>query len=202
MKKLSMSILSLAFAVTAFAGGEEVKEKVVAVNPEQSNIEWHGSKVTGEHNGNVDVRQGNVVLDEKGNIKSAYVQVDMKTITNEDLEGDSNGKLVGHLKSDDFFSVEKHPYAEINLKSFTPGKESGTYVASGDLIIKGKTAPVSFPFTYNTNGGDFTATGDVTFDRSNYDVRFGSPSFFDDLGDKAIHDDVNLSFTIKGSAKK
>lgn len=202
MKKLSMSILSLAFAVTAFAGGEEVKETVVAVNPDQSNIAWHGSKVTGEHNGNVDVRQGNVVLDEKGNIKTAYVQVDMKTITNEDLEGDSNGKLVGHLKSDDFFSVEKHPYAEINLKSFKPGKESGTYVASGDLTIKGKTAPVSFPFTYNNNDGSFTATGDVTFDRSNYDVRYGSPSFFDDLGDKVIHDDVNLSFTIKGSAKK
>lgn len=202
MKKLSMSILSLAFAVTAFAGGEEVKENVIAVNPDQSNIEWHGSKVTGEHNGNVDVRQGNVVLDEKGNIKSAYVQVDMKTITNEDLDGDSKGKLVGHLKSDDFFSVEKHPYAEINLKNFKPGKESGTYVASGDLTIKGKTAPISFPFTYNNNGGNFTATGDLTFDRSNYDVRYGSPSFFDDLGDKVIHDDVNLSFTIKGSAKK
>ncbi len=197
MKKLTLSILSLAFAVSAVA-----QEKVITVNPNSSNIEWYGSKVTGEHNGDVKVRQGNVVLDDKGNLKSAYVQVDMNTITNDDLDGDSNGKLVGHLKSDDFFSVEKHPYAEINLTNFKPGEESGTYIASGNLTIKGTTQPVSFPFTYDNNGGEFTATGDLTFDRSKYDVRYGSPSFFNDIGDKAIHDDVELNFTIKGSAKK
>lgn len=202
MKKLSLSILSLAFAVTAFAGGEEVKEKVVTVNPDASSIEWRGTKVTGEHNGHVKVRQGNVVLDDNGNLKTAYVQVDMNTITNEDLDGDSRGKLVGHLKSDDFFSVEKHPYAEINIDDFKPGKESGTYIANGNLTIKGKTEPVSFPFTYQNNGKDFTANGTLTFDRSKYDVRYGSPSFFNDIGDKAIHDDVELKFTIKGTAKK
>jgi len=202
MKKLSMSILSLAFAVSAIAGGVENKEKVVTVNPDASTIEWRGSKVTGEHNGHVDVRQGNIVLDEKGNLKSAYVQVDMNSMTNEDLDADTQQKLIGHLKSDDFFSVEKYPYAEIKLNSFKPGEKSGTYIASGDLTVKGKTQPISFPFTYNNNGGDFTANGTLTFDRSKYDVRYGSPSFFNDIGDKAIHDDVELKFTIKGSAKK
>src|SRR5690606_19135025 len=110
MKKLSMSIFSLAFAVSAIAGGVENKEKVVTVNPDASTIEWRGSKVTGEHNGHVDVRQGNIVLDEKGNLKSAYVQVDMNSMTNEDLDADTQQKLIGHLKSDDFFSVEKYPY--------------------------------------------------------------------------------------------
>lgn len=200
MKKLSLSILSLAFAVTAFAGGEKVKEKVATINPNTSSVEWRGTKVTGEHNGHVQVRQGNVVILENGSLKSAYVQVDMNSITNEDMSGDSRDKLVGHLKSDDFFSVEQFPFAEIKINDFKPTTD-GTYIANGDLTIKGKTEPISFPFTFDNSGKDFTANGTLTFDRSKYDVRFGSPSFFNDIGDKAIHDDVELKFTINGTLK-
>lgn len=203
MKKLTMSVLSVAFAFAAIAGGEVEKEKVMTVSADQSTIAWHGEKVTGSHNGEVNVRQGNIVLDAQGNLKSAYVQADMQTIVNHDLEdAETNAKLVGHLKSDDFFSVEKFPYAEINLTKFEKGKEAGKYVASGELTIKGKTHPITVPFTYNVDGGAMTATGSFTFDRSNYDVRYGSESFFDNLGDKVIYDDVDLEFTIKGMAKK
>lgn len=203
MKKLTTSLFTLMFAVSAIAGGVEKKEKVMTVSPDESTIEWHGEKVTGEHNGNVEVRQGNIVLDESGKIQSAYVQVDMRTITNKDLtDEENNAKLVGHLKSDDFFGVEKFPYAEIQIQNFKPGNESGTYVANGDLTIKGKTHPISFPFTMNQSGDTFTASGSCTFDRSNYDVRYGSGSFFDNLGDKTIYDDVDLTFTVKAKAKK
>jgi len=203
MKKLTMSVLSVAFAFAAIAGGEVEKENVMTISADQSTISWYGEKVTGSHNGAVDVRQGNIVLDADGNLKSAYVQADMQTIVNHDLEdADTNAKLVGHLKSDDFFGVEKFPYAEINLTKFEKGKEAGKYLATGELTIKGKTNPITVPFTYNVEEGTLTATGAFTFDRSNYDVRYGSDSFFDNLGDKVIYDDVNLEFTIKGMAKK
>jgi polyisoprenoid-binding protein YceI len=203
MKKLTMSILSLAFVFAAVAGNDTKKESVMTVSPAESSVEWLGKKVTGKHNGEVKVRQGNIVLDERGQIKSAYVQVDMQTITCEDLKDpETNAKLVGHLKSDDFFSVEKFPYAEIKLNKFESGKERGTYTASGDLTIKGKTHPISIPFTYNAADGKMTASGSFTFDRSDYDVRYGSTSFFDNLGDKAIYDDVQLDFTVVGMAKK
>lgn len=198
-----MSILSMAFIFAAYAGNESAKETVMTVNPTDSKVEWLGKKVTGQHNGDVDVRQGNIVLDESGNLKSAYVQVDMKTITCEDLtDAETNAKLVGHLKSEDFFSVEKHPYAEIKLTKFVAGSERGQYTASGDLTIKGKKHPITVPFTYNVNDGKMTASGSFTFDRSNYDVRYGSSSFFDDLGDKVIYDDVDLNFSVIGMAKK
>lgn len=203
MKKLTTSLFTLMFAVSAIAGGVEKKEKVMTVSPDASTIEWHGEKVTGEHNGHVNVRQGNIVLDASGNIQSAYVQVDMRTITNEDLEdAETNAKLVGHLKSDDFFGVEKHPYAEIQIKNFKPGNEGGTWMASGELTIKGKTHPVSIPFSMNQKGDKFTAEGSFTFDRAKYDIRYGSGSFFDNLGDKAIYDDVDVKFTIQAMAKK
>lgn len=203
MKKLTMSILSLAFIFTAYAGNENAKEKVMTVSPAESTVEWLGKKVTGQHNGEVNVRQGNIVLNESGQLKSAYVQVDMKTITCEDLKDpETNAKLVGHLKSDDFFSVEKHPYAEIHLKKFEAGSETGQYTASGDLTIKGKKHPITVPFTYSVSDGKMTASGSFEFDRSNYDVRYGSSSFFDNLGDKAIYDDVKLDFTVVGMAKK
>lgn len=203
MKKLTTTVLSLALAVAAIAGGNEAKKSVMTVSPEQSTIEWHGEKVTGKHNGNVNVRQGNIILGDDGMIQSAYVQVDMKTITNDDIDDAENkAKLVGHLKSSDFFAVEKYPYAEINIKQFKPGKEEGTYIANGDLTIKGETQPITFPFTMSKSGDEFTASGELTFDRSQYNVRYGSDSFFDNLGDKVIYDDVKLNFTVKAMAKK
>lgn len=203
MKKITTTLFSLAFAVAAIAGGEKVKENVMVVSTDQSNVEWLGEKVTGKHNGNVNVRQGNIVLDESGMIQSAYVQVDMKTISNSDIEdADTRAKLVGHLKSDDFFSVEKFPYAEINIKQFKPGEGKGQFMANGELTIKGKTLPITFPFTLKQDGSQVSAMGELTFDRSKYDVRYGSDSFFDNLGDKVIYDDVKLNFTIKAMAKK
>lgn len=202
MKKLVTSLFSLALAVGVFASGEEVKETVMPISPNQSTLTWHGEKVTGKHHGNVSIRQGHIVLGGSGEMESAYVQVDMQTITCEDLtDAKYNAKLVGHLKSDDFFGVEKHPFAEIKLNEFKPTKEAGKYMASGKLTIKGKTHPISVPFTMNKSGDEITADGKFTFDRSKYDIRYGSGSFFDDLGDKTIYDDVDLHFTVKAAAK-
>lgn len=202
MKKVVTSLLSLALTVSVFASGKEVKETVMSVSPTQSTLTWHGEKVTGKHHGNVSIRQGNIILDGNGDIKSAYVQVDMQTITCEDLtDAKSNARLVGHLKSDDFFGVENHPFAEIKLDEFKPAKEAGTYQASGKLTIKGKSHPITVPFTMNKNGGEIVADGKFTFDRAKYDIRYGSGSFFDDLGDKAIYDDVDLHFNVKAAAK-
>lgn len=202
MKKLITSLLSLALTVSVFAGGKEVKETVMSVSPTESTLTWHGEKVTGKHHGNVAIRQGNLVLDGNGVIKSAYVQVDMQTISCEDLtDAKSNAKLVGHLKSDDFFGVDEHPFAEIKLTEFKPTEKTGTYQANGKLTIKGKTHPISVPFTMSKNGSDLAAGGKFTFDRAQYDIRYGSGSFFDDLGDKTIYDEVELHFNVKASAK-
>jgi polyisoprenoid-binding protein YceI len=202
MKKLTLSLMTLAISIAAVAGGAEKGGNVYSVTPSTSTIVWTGKKVTGSHTGNVNVKQGNIII-ENGQLKSAYVQVDMSTITCTDLtDRETNAKLVGHLKSDDFFGVSTHQFSEISITEFTPTTNKGEYTAKGTLKIKGKTEPISFPFTFNESNGAVTASGKLTFDRSKYDVRYGSSSFFDSLGDKAIYDNVDLTFTIKAESKK
>ena len=108
----------------------------------------------------------------------------MNTITCTDLKDDGyNQKLVGHLKSDDFFGVDKYPTANFKVTKSTSFK-NGKATLTGNLTIKGITQKISFEVTKIKNV--FTANLDI--DRSKYNVRYGSNSFFDSLGDAAIDD--------------
>jgi polyisoprenoid-binding protein YceI len=118
--------------------------------------------------------------------------MDMVNLTVEDLtDAKSKGNLTGHLKSDDFFSVEK-----FNTSSFkiTEAKSSnGTdYTISGNLTIKGITQKISFPAKVSVAGKKVTATGQITFDRTKFDIKFRSGSYFENLADKMIYDEVKL----------
>jgi len=119
--------------------------------------------------------------------------MDMSSITVTDLSGENKGKLEGHLKSEDFFGVEKHPTAKLVITS-AASKGNGKYGIVADLTIKNETNPITFDLEMN---GDSAMTH-LTIDRSKYNVRYGSGSFFDNLGDKTIYDnfelDVNLKF--------
>ena len=113
--------------------------------------------------------------------------IDMATIENTDMEGEYKTKLEGHLKSEDFFGVEKYPTALLTFKNVkSNGKNS--YEVVGDLTIKDITKPVTFELSVYGN----KATANVKIDRTKFDVRYGSTSFFDDLQDKAIYDEFDL----------
>ncbi|WP_430973078.1 YceI family protein [Sunxiuqinia rutila] len=189
LKLKKWAVLSLAILVSSavFAGN-------YVVDASNSTVSWNGKKVTGEHYGSIDIKEGSLeVVD--GEVKGGTVVIDMQSIKNEDLTNEEyNQKLVGHLKSDDFFSVETHPTASLVL---TEVKKSGnSYTFTGDLTIKGTTKPVSFQATSTTQSGGVTLEGKLVIDRSDYDVRYGSKSFFDNLGDKMIYDDFTLDFVV------
>lgn len=162
------------------------------VNVKNSTIEWTGEKVTGSHNGTIELESGYFMMEDDKIVGGEFV-MDMSTITVTDLSGDSKGKLEGHLKSEDFFGVEKHPTAKLLITS-AAAKGNGKYGIVGDLTIKNETHPITFDLEMN---GDSAMTS-LTIDRSKYNVRYGSGSFFDNLGDKTIYDnfelDVNLKF--------
>ena len=125
----------------------------------------------------------------------------MTSIVCKDLkDAEYNGKLVGHLKNDDFFATDKFPKANFVLKS---AKSTGvdTYDISGDLTIKGITKPVTFPATVKVTGKALTAVAKITVDRTLYDIKYGSGSFFDNLGDKAINNDFTLDVNMVASTK-
>lgn len=187
IKKWAFLSLALLVSSGVFAGN-------YVVDPSESSVNWLGKKVTGEHNGAIDIKEGSLdVVD--GEIKGGTVTIDMQSITNEDItDADMNGKLVGHLKSDDFFAVETHPTATLVLTDVS--KSGSDYTFKGDLTIKGITKPVSFKGTSSTESDAVEVKGQLTIDRSDYDVRYGSKSFFDNLGDKMIYDDFTLDFVV------
>lgn len=186
MKTLkSLAILVLAFALTTTAFAETQKVDVA-----KSSVKWVGKKVTGEHHGTIGIKEGSLEVS-KGKVTGGKVVIDMNSIVNEDLtDAGYNAKLIGHLKSDDFFSVATFPTSELVIT-----KVEGT-TFSGNLTIKGITNPASFTATSAKDGKSTVYKGTLTIDRSKYNVRYGSKSFFDNLGDKVIYDEFTLDFSL------
>lgn len=180
----SLLILAFAFAATTLS-----TEKKVIV--EESTIIWKGHKVTGHHEGTLKLESGFLKFDDKNNLTGGTFVMDMATLTVTDLEGDMNGKLTGHLKSDDFFGVAKHPKANFVITKVNGS--DGNYKVSGDMTIKGITNAISFEMTVN----DHVAKADLKIDRTKYDIKYGSASFIDGLKDKAIYDEFDLSVSLK-----
>ena len=121
----------------------------------------------------------------------------MTTLKNNDQKGDMNARLVKHLTSDDFFSVEKHPTAALTFKKVE--KKDGKWLVFADLTIKGITKPVTFPAEVKVQDGHFFAKGEMIVDRTNYDIRYRSLKFFADIGDKVIKDDFTINFEISAT---
>lgn len=159
----------------------------------KSNIEWTGKKVAGKHHGHINFESGK--LTKKGaSFNSGKFVVDMKSLTNEDLtDAETNAQLVGHLKSDDFFGVEKFPTAQLIITKGTV-IDGDKYEFIGNLTIKDKTEPVKFNATVSSSKKQHIFTGKITVDRSKFDVRYGSGSFFENLGDNMIYDKFDLDF--------
>ncbi|WP_010134709.1 YceI family protein [Ochrovirga pacifica] len=178
IKSTILAIVAL-FTVTLHAGNKK------PIDVKKSTIKWVGKKVTGQHNGTINFKSGVVELKE-GKLVGGTFTVDMNSINVTDLDGDMKAKLEGHLKNDDFFGVDKYPVAKFLITSV----EGNT--VKGDLTIKGKT--VKKAFTLVKKGK--TISGDVKIDRTKFGIRYGSKSFFDNLKDKAIDDEFELSIHI------
>jgi len=186
MKKSIFSI-TLALVFGGFASATEPVEVITkSVKTDESTVMWKAYKVTGSHTGTVQLTEGNLSFDENILVGGNFA-VDMTSLISTDLEGEYKGKLEGHLKSDDFFGVETHPSSTLVFTEVKPtGKNS--YEVTGDLTIKGITKPVTFDLSVYGN----KATASVKVDRAEYNVRYGSGSFFDNLGDKTIYDEFDL----------
>ena len=186
-------VLAMMFAISAQAGNP-VKEVVYKVKTDQSVIAWTGAKVTGTHSGTVNVKDGSLTFKD-GVLTGGKFTIDMTSIAVTDLQGDGKANLEGHLKNDDFFGVEKYPNATLVVTKVTPNG-GGKYNVTGDLTIKGVTKPVNFTTVVNTAGKVVTAKSDIKIDRSLYDIKYGSGKFFENLGDKTIYDEFDLSVTL------
>jgi polyisoprenoid-binding protein YceI len=168
-------------------------------------IEWIGTKPTGQHNGTINVSKGHVVMDE-GTITGGEMVIDMNSIAVLDLtDPETNAKLRGHLLSEDFFEVVTYPEAKFVFTSVEPytGEQVGeipfTHMVSGNLTMKDVTKNITFPAMIASDGDRMKASTDFfIIDRSEWNVKYGSRSFFDNLRDNFIHDDISLRITFEG----
>lgn len=192
MKK---QVLLIAVAVSIFAFSAFTEKEVFEVNTSESNVAWLGKKVTGQHNGTISISDGILeVVD--GKLKGGSFEIDMNSIKVVDITDEEyNKKLTGHLKSDDFFGVEKFPKSTLNIKS-VEAKSATKYIVKGDITIKGITQSIEFPAELNLIGDKAVASASITIDRSKYGVKYNSGAFFDSLGDKLIYDDFVLDITL------
>ncbi|TDE28433.1 MULTISPECIES: YceI family protein [Flavobacterium] len=183
---------SIALALVVVLSTLSVTAQTKKVDASKSSINWVGKKVTGQHEGTINLKDGALVFKGKKLIGGTF-NVDMNSILVTDLKaGQGKEKLEGHLKADDFFGTEKFATATLVFKKIVT-KATNVYTVTGDLTIKGITNPVTFDLTTTAT----TASTNVKIDRTKYDIKYGSGSFFDNLGNKAINDDFDLAVALK-----
>jgi polyisoprenoid-binding protein YceI len=183
MKKLSLFLFLFS---CSFIFGQQ------KVDVSASSIKWTGSQISGKsHFGSLKFKTGNITI--KDNVvESGVFVVDMTSLSVDDLEGRGKKSLEGHLNSDDFFSVESFPTSSLRIDS---GTKTGpnSYDVLGTLTIKGISQEVNFSLNLGENN---SAGAKLTFDRSKFNVRYGSGSFFENLGDRLILDDIDLEVSL------
>lgn len=183
-------------ATSAFVSpvGPVKKAKAITykVDTQKSALNWEGKKVTGQHNGVVKFNEGTLTVDGT-KLTGGTFAFDMNSITCLDLtDAGYNAKFIGHMKSEDFFNTTKYPTSKFVITKVTP-KGGNNYDITGNMTIKNITNPVTFPATVTVAGNTITAEGKAVLDRTKYDIKFGSKSFFENIGDKAIYDDFTIN---------
>jgi len=169
-----------------------------AANVEASVISWKGIGPTKAHNGTINVSEGYLAFEDGGLVGGNFI-IDMNSIVNLDLEDKSyNDKLVGHLKSADFFDVEKNPYSVFAITSVE--KKDGKAMVKGNLTVKGIKKNIGFSANVTVNGDEVSLkSNNFSIDRTDWDVKYNSGKFFQDLKDKLINDNIELSIKVKAT---
>lgn len=176
--------------------------KAVKFDLAKSVVSWTGSKVSGSHHGTLSLKEASGQINADKTLAGVF-KIDMKSLVVTDIEdADYNKKLNNHLKSADFFNAEGSPTIEFKLTKAEPVANSkageANYAIAGDLTIKGITKPVAFPAFVQIQDGKLSAKGKATVNRTNFDIKYNSGSFFQNLGDKLIYDDFNVEVNLEG----
>lgn len=181
---LVFALIFSAFTLQSFVSSDNVKVK-------NSSIEWKGEKVVGSHEGTIALKSSELIF-KNNTLKGGSFVIDMTTIACTDLTGEYKRQLEGHLKSDDFFSVSSFPTSKLVItKASKSSKDS--YKVSAKLTVKGITKNIDF--VAQIKGNNLSAT--ILVDRTLFNVRYGSGSFFENLGDNMIYDDFEIKVNLE-----
>jgi len=169
------------------------------VDTEASTVRWVGSKILGEHNGTLKLHEGSVTLEE-GKLQEGSFTIDMRTLVNKDLEGDQREKLENWLRSEEMFYVERYPFVVFEITSVQSLDEDQQYQLEGELTIKGVSHRISFPANVQKEGKTLMAEAELTFDRTRWNLNYGSGGVIGGLGNFAIEEDVSVQISLQANS--
>lgn len=169
---------------------KQIASGLFSIDIEKSNIEWIGKKPTGTHDGTVNVSKGFIELNKKGEITNGEFVLDMNSISCSDLQGKKKESLDSHLKDADFFNTEEYPISTFKINEVSSDTIYGT------LTIKGIAQKIKFPFKEMVYTNKDTTTleyrSEIIIDRTLFDIKYSSKTFFPDIGDRFIYDDFTI----------
>ena len=169
---------------------------IYSVVVDESELLWIGKEISTKiHTGTLDLTGGTVQVDNNNNINGS-VTISMSSINVTDLQGRAKEMLEGHLRSSDFFDVEIHPEATLTFESKSFNQVKNQISFEGQLTIKDISNSIVFDATLLEATPYLKAKGILSFDRSKFNVRFRSGSFFENLGDKLILDDIDINIKL------
>lgn len=215
MRKLTILLFSAAFLFTIGCKqggadkaitGDAAKEaagvgKTMTINSGQSSMTWTGAKIGGSHTGTINISSGDLTISD-GQITGGKFTIDMNSIVNTDLPADKQGDLVGHLKSPDFFDVGTYPTANFVVTNVTKltNEPGATHLVYGNLTLKDVTKEIGMKANVNISGNSaVVTTPKFAIDRAEFNVKYGSAKFFDNLKDKAINDRIEFVVNLVAS---
>lgn len=192
--------IKLVFPLFAlFVASVATAQTTYQVDAKATHMIWTGKKLTGQHQGGVNVSAGTVEWG-PGGLVGAEVTIDMTSISTTDMEPEYAQRLANDLKSTNFFNSAKYKTSNLKITKVEPiaGVVAGkpNYTVTGDLTIKGITKPVSFVVLAWKDKQTIRAAGTMAFDRTLYDITYRSGQFFGSLGDKMIEDMVEITFDL------
>lgn len=190
----------------ATAAGEvaEATGKEYTVDAASSKLMWEGAKVSGKHNGTVNVSEGKVIFTD-GALSGGSFTIDMASLVSLDLDGNMKTNLENHLKGTvegketDFFNVPKFPTAKFDITKVSKvmNNDDANYLVYGNLTLKDVTKEINFRAKVDEVGGKMmVSTPAFTIDRTEWGIQYGSAKFIDGLKDKAINDEIGLQVSL------
>ena len=193
IKFIAILLVTALFVNVATAGIPKKGAKkavALAVDTKASKINWLAKKVTGQHEGTINLASGSLLTNGTKVTGGEFV-IDMKSIVCTDItDAEYNKKFIGHITTGDFFEVEKYPTSTFKITKVDAGN------ITGNLTMKGITKSITFPAKVSMVGGKATATASIPVDRTDFGVKYNSKKFFDTIGDKAIDDVFNLNIAL------
>lgn len=189
MKKIFLTLSLLTGMTVLMSLDKPLKDETYTVDTEKSTINWSAKKVGGGHTGTIAITSGNLVYNGKAVTKGSFL-INMSSITSD------SERVTTHLKSDDFFAAAKFPNSKFDITKVTPAGADRVTIA-GNLTIKGISQPISFPATVKQQKDVLVAVANgIRVDRTKYDIKFRSKTFFLDIGDRAVDDEFELNINL------